>query len=178
MQSTVPEDSQWSSPRGEMERVRLSEWARGEGISRITAYRMLRRGLLPVPFERSPTGRWYVLLPRKQIGRLGIYVRTKPGEGRISEINAQTAILSEWAAHHHLNVFTVVQEVADPVTDPLPRLERLLADRALTHILVHTPTVIGPSYRLLVAALAAQGRMIIVARQEWRVGGGRDRNTV
>lgn len=151
-----------------MERVRLSEWARGEGISRITAYRMLRRGILPVPFERSPTGRWYVLVPRERIGRIVIYVRAKPGERRVIEINAQTAALSEWATHHHLNIYTVVQEVADPATDPLPRLERLLADRKLTHILIDTPDVIGPSFRLVVAALAAQGRTIIVARSEQR----------
>ena len=164
----VPEDHQLAPLRGETERVRLSEWARREGISRITAYRMLRRGILPVPFERSPTGRWYVLVPAKRIGRLGIYIRADPGMERIHRINAQTARLSAWAAHHHLNVFTVVQEVADPNTDPLPRLERMLADRNLTHILIDSPEVIGSSYRLLVAALAPQGRAIILARSKMR----------
>ena len=164
----VQEDYKSVSSRGEMKRVRLSAWARSEGISRITAYRMLRRGLLPVPFERSPTGRWYVLVPGKRIGRLGIYVRAEPGEDRVAEINAQTAALSEWAAHRHLNVYTVVQEVADLVTDPLPRLERMLADREMMHILIYSPDVVGPSYRLVVAALAAQARSLIVARPEKR----------
>ena len=62
-----------------LRRVRLSEWARQEGIARITAYRMLQRGILPVPSERSPTGRWYVLLPAKPTGRIALYTRATPG---------------------------------------------------------------------------------------------------
>ena len=152
-----------SSLRGEYQRVRLSEWARREGISRITAYRMLRKGVLPVPFERSPTGRWYVLLPAEKIGRLAVYARGTPGPMRITEINEQMAGLSEWVADRHLSVFTVVHEIGDPELEDLPRLEALLSDRQITHILIERAGVIGPGFRLLVAALAPQGRSIIIA---------------
>lgn len=149
--------------RRDLARVRLSEWARRQGISRITAYRMLRQGILPVPYERSPTGRWYVLVPEPRIGRLAIYTRGPPGVNRTAEINRQTAAVSEWAAERHLSVFTIIHEVADPITDELPRLELLLADRQFTHILIDSPEVIGPGYRLVIAALAPQGRSLIVA---------------
>ena len=155
-----------TSNQGEMERVRLSEWARQKGISRITAYRMLKRGLLPVPYEKSPTGRWYVLLPRTSTQRTAVYTRANPGPQQIAEINAQAASLSEWAADRYMSIYTVVREVADVATGPMPRLELLLADRHITHILIDNLSVLGPcQYRLLVAALAPQGRAIIVANR-------------
>ena len=152
-----------------MRRVRLAEWARQEGISRITAYRMLRRGILPVPFEQSPTGRWYVLLPAKRIGRIAMYTRGSSVShlGPSSEINEQVMSLSEWATHRRVNIYTVVREIGEPRSGTLPRLELLLADRQITHILIDTPDVLGIGlYRALVAALAPQGRSIIVARAE------------
>lgn len=151
------------SPRGEYRRLRLSEWARREGISRITAYRMLRNGVLPVPFERSPTGRWYVLLPAEKIGRLAVYARGAAGRTGSAEIDEQMSALSEWVAERNLSVFTVVHEVGDPAEQRLPRLEALLSDRLITHILIDSPGVVGPGFRFLVAALAPQGRSIIVA---------------
>ena len=151
--------------RGDLKRVRLSEWARQEGISRITAYRMLKKGILPVPHERSPTGRWYVLLPRaRAAGRMAAYLRSSPGERQITDLNDQLSSLADWIAHKHVKLFTVVREIADPADGPLPRLERLIADRHITHILIENPALLGTcTYGLLVAALAPQGRTIIAA---------------
>ena len=150
-----------ASPREGLQRVRLSEWARQQGISRLTAYRMLKRGILPVPSERSPTGRWYVLVPLRQIGRTAIYARAAPSPRQIDIINNQIAALSEWTAIRHRSVFTVVREIADPFISPMPRLERLLADRQITEIVVDNPAIIGINrFQLLVAALAPQGRIV------------------
>ena len=146
-------------------RLRLSEWARREGISRITAYRMLRRGILPVPAERSPTGRWYVQVPGSRFGRSVIYARACGGRSQADALNDQIALLSEWAANHNRTIFTVVKEIANPLTDPLPRLARLLADIELTEIIIHNPDVVGIGrYQLLVAALASQQRALTAVR--------------
>ena len=145
-----------------LRRVRLSEWARQEGIAGITAYRMLQRGILPVPSERSPTGRWYVLLPAKPTGRIALYTRATPGPHQAQDINNQIAVLSEWASSQRQPVFTVVKEFADPFLDAMPKLAKLLSDRQVGHIVVESLDVIGESrYSLLVAALAPQGRSII-----------------
>ena len=152
-------------PGDEMKRVRLSEWARMQGISRITAYRMLRRGILSVPSERSPTGRWYVLLPPARSGNTAIYARSAPGPHHVQVINDQIAVMSAWAAEHNRIVFTIVREVADPLVVPLPKLERLLADSKITEIIVESPRIIGSrQIALLLAALAPQGRSIISVR--------------
>lgn len=146
-----------------MERMRLSEWARNEGISRITAYRMLQRGILPVPCEKSQTGRWYVLVPTQRFGRSAFYVRATPSRYQVEIINNQVAELSEWATAANRTVFTIVHEIANPLTDDMPQLVRLLSDMQITEIVIHNPDVVGVGrLPLLTAALAPQGRTIRV----------------
>ena len=144
-----------------MQRLRLSEWARKQGISRITAYRMLQKGILPVVSERSPTGRWYVLVPELRLGRSAIYVRASQSRYQTEIINGQISALSDWAAESGKTIFTVVKEIANPLTAPLPNLQRLLADIQITEIVIHNPDVIGVGrLSLLSAALAPQGRTV------------------
>ena len=150
-----------------MRRLRLSEWAREQGIARLTAYRMLQRGILPVPAERSPTGRWYVLVPSPRTERIAFYTRATRNPDQALVLNDQIAALSEWAASRRQNVSLVVKEVATPFTDPLPKLAQLLSDPHVTEIVIESPAVVGDSqFPLLVAALAPQGRRITAAHQD------------
>ena len=146
-----------------LRRVRLSEWARDEGIARITAYRMLQRGILPVPCERSPTGRWYVLLPEKRAGRLALYTRATPGPNQAISIDNQIAALTSWAISQHQQVYILVREIGKPLGHQMPKLARLLADPEISDIAVTSAAVVGEGhYNLLVAALAPQGRKIML----------------
>lgn len=145
-------------------RIRLTEWARREGIARITAYRMLRRGILPVVSERSPTGRWYVYVPSNRVGRTVVYVRAAPGPAQVASLNRQVESLSKWAGNKNRSNFAVVREIANPYTDNLPKFEALVADPYVTEIVIDHPWVVGEfQFRLLVAALASQGRTLSVA---------------
>lgn len=153
-----------NSRHGSLDRIRLTEWARREGISRITAYRMLRRGILPVVSERSPTGRWFVYVPSNRDGRTVIYVRAAPGPDQVAILERQVRSLSNWARHRNRSNFTVVREFADPFTDNLPKFEALVADPQVTEIVIHHPWVVGEfQFRFLVAVLASQGRSLSVA---------------
>lgn len=119
-----------------------------------------------MPSERSPTGRWYVLVAPKRVGRTAIYARAEPGPTQVDELNEQIVALSEWAAQNRRRVFTVVREVASLHRSSMPRLEMLLADQQISDIIIADPDVIGRSQiQLLSAALASQGRSISVANQ-------------
>ena len=146
-----------------MTKIRLSAWAKSQGISRITAYRMLNRGVLNVPVERSPTGRWYVLIPRARSGRIAYYVRATPSLQSSLSINSQIEALAHWSETHRQRPFVVVREIAPPYIARLPKLANLLADDQISDILVQNVSVIGESaYTLMVAALSPQGRSIIL----------------
>ena len=164
-----------------MRRIRLAEWARSRGIARITAYRMLQRGILPVPTERSPTGRWFVLVPQEPTHpaeRTALYTRATRSLDQAIVINDQIARLSEWAAERHRQVHLVVREIATPYVDQLPKLAQLLVDQQITEIVIENPTVIGQSlYHVLVAALVPQGRTITVANTHTGVRPARRRET-
>ena len=152
-----------------LRRVRLAEWARAQGIARITAYRMLQRGILPVPTERSPTGRWYVLLPDARTDRMAFYTRATPSPDQAIVLNEQIATLSEWSAGRRQRAYIVIKEIATPFTDTMPKLAQLLADQRITEIAVASPSVVGePLFQLLVAVLAPQGRTITAAAEDGR----------
>ena len=152
-----------------MRRIRLSQWAQEEGISRITAYRMLQKGVLPVPTERSPTGRWYVLVLDGRAERMAFYTRATRSPDQALVINNQIAELSEWAASRRRSVHLVAREIATPLVDRMPKLAELLADENITEIVVENPSVLGEAqYQLLVAALAPQGRTITIANTDGR----------
>lgn len=145
----------------EMKRIRLSEWARSQGIARLTAYRMLQKGILPVPSEQSPTGRWYVLLPPERLGKTVVYARATPGRGAVEAINRQVQSITEWATLRGRPIFAVATELADPLVGPMPKLLRLLSSTENTEILIHNPDVLGIGrMELIVAALAPQGRTV------------------
>ena len=149
-----------------LQRVRLSAWARQEGIARITAYRMLKRGILPVPAEQSPTGRWFVLVPQQErhpAGRLAFYARVAPGTGAGALLNRQIEALAVWASSQRRTAFVVVREVANPFTDSMRKLQQLLVDTRIRDIVIESVDVLGQTrYELLVAALAGQDRGFIV----------------
>ena len=153
-----------------MQRIRLSEWARSEGIARITAYRMLQRGILPVPTERSPTGRWYVLIPEQQrSGRVVLYARASPGADAAHHLNEQLFALMEWTNANRQRIYATITEMADPHVSTLPKLARLVSDQRISEIVIESPTVVGESkFNLLTAALAPQGRSFLLVNRRDR----------
>ena len=151
-----------------MQRIRLAEWARREGVARITAYRMLRNGVLPVPSECSPTGRWYVYVPvASPSGTVVLYAYADLGDAQSHIINEQLRTLTDWASRNQMHDFTAVREVGRPHAAHRPKLASLLADASVRAIVITDPTVIGSSrHSVLVAALAAQQRSIVSVAQD------------
>ena len=150
---------------GRTKRIRLSEWAKGQGIAWVTAHRMIKNGILPVPCERSPTGRWYVwVTDPNHHNLLASYIQTLRGEGQHTSINAQTQRIAYWAREQRRHIAMTVREVVDPNTLQRPKLAQMLADARVSDIVVDNVDVIGRTmYPLLTAALHGQNRAIIIA---------------
>jgi putative resolvase len=144
--------------------VNLADWAESVGVNRHTAYRWFREGTLPVPAQR--------------VGRL-ILVRTTPaGEGaagvviyaRVSshdqraDLDRQVGRLTAWATEQDLRVGQVVVEVGSGLNGKRPKLRRMLSDPDAKVIVVeHRDRLARFGVEHLEAALAAQGRRIVVA---------------
>jgi putative resolvase len=118
--------------------MKLAAWARANGVHPQTAYRWFRRGTMPVPARRLPSGTILVDAPssdRPPGRRAVVYARVSAHDQR-ADLGRQVARLAAWAASQDLAVAEVVCEVGSGVTGRRPKLRRLLADPTVTVIVV------------------------------------------
>lgn len=118
-------------------------------------------------------------MPAERVGRL-ILVRTTPAGGgpvdgvviyaRVSshdqraDLDRQVARLAEWVTEQDLAVGQVVTEVGSGLNGKRPKLRRILSDPDVKVIVVeHRDRLARFGVEHLEAALAAQGRRIVVA---------------
>lgn len=144
--------------------MKLSAWAKQNGVHYQTAYRWFRRGTLPVPARKLESGTILVDDPRSDGNPAGValYARVS-GHDQRQDLDRQLARLAEHATAMGLSVTHTVSEVGSGLTGARPKLRRLLADPTVTIIVVaHKDRLMrfGASY--LESALAASGRRIEV----------------
>jgi putative resolvase len=145
--------------------MKLSAWAEREGIHYMTAWRWWKAGKLPVPAYQTPSGSIIVELPvpGSQPGRTVVYTRVSSHDQR-PDLDRQIARLTRWATQEGLQVAEVVAEVGSGLNGRRTKLRRLLADPAVTTIVVeHRDRLARFGVEQLDAALAAHGRRVLVA---------------
>jgi putative resolvase len=161
--------------------MRLSEWAKLEGVHYQTAWRWFRDGQLPVPAIRTPSGTILVEIPRgsqASTGRTVVYARVSSHDQR-SDLDRQVARLSEWVTEHKMAVDEVVAEVGSGMNGRRRKLARLLSDPLSRTIVVeHRDRLARFGVEHLEAALSAQGRRVVVVDDGEMDGGEMDDDLV
>jgi putative resolvase len=146
--------------------MKLAEWARANGVHPQTVYRWFRQGTMPVPARRLASGTILVQAPAgRPTGRAVLYARV-PAHDQRADLDRQVARLTAWATERGIAVAEVVTEVGSGLNGNRPRLKRLLADPTVATIVVaHRDRLARFDVEYLQAALAAQGRRILVAEE-------------
>ena len=146
--------------------MKLSEWAAQQGVHYQTAWRWWKRGPLPVPARQLPTGTILVDVPSPPTsagGQAVVYARVSSHDQR-ADLDRQVSRVMAWAGEQQLVVDQVVCEVGSGLNGRRPKLARLLADPTATTIVVeHRDRLARFGVEQLQAALAAQGRRVVVA---------------
>jgi len=146
--------------------VKLSEWAARQGVHYQTAWRWWKHGTLPVPARQLPTGTILVEVPRPPTstdGRTVVYARVSSHDQR-ADLDRQVSRVMAWTTAQRLPVEEVVTEVGSGLNGRRPKLQRLLGDPQATVLVVeHRDRLARFGVEQLQAALAAQGRRIVVA---------------
>jgi predicted site-specific integrase-resolvase len=90
--------------------MKLSVWAKAQGISYKSAWRMWKLKQLPIPAEQLPT-RTVIVHPAASVveGGAALYARVSSADQK-ADLDRQIARLSEFAAVHLLTVIDVVKE--------------------------------------------------------------------
>ncbi|QSR84709.1 IS607 family transposase [Methylacidimicrobium sp. B4] len=148
--------------------MKLSVWARQQGLCYKTAWRMWKDGKLPVPAEQLPTGTVIVHAEERQPSSVALYARVSSADQK-GDLDRQLARLTEFALARRLSIVEAVKEVGSGMDGQRKGLLRLLRDPKIGTILVeHRDRLMRLGFEQVEAALAAQGRSVLVVDSEER----------
>jgi predicted site-specific integrase-resolvase len=143
--------------------MKLSEWAKKEGISYRTAWRWVRSGSMPVPFEKTKTGTYLVAAPKQTTeNAVALYARVS-GSGQKNDLDRQLSRLVTHANAQGWMVSKSVSEIGSGLNGHRPKLMKLLADQTVKTIVVeHRDRLMRFGVEYVESSLKAQGRNLIV----------------
>jgi putative resolvase len=143
--------------------MKLSAWARQNGVEYKTAWKWFKAGILPAPARQLPTGTILVDPPRETgQAQAALYARVSSSDQR-ADLERQLDRLSRYAAEHGLVVRAMASEIGSAMNGHRPKLLKILADPAVTTVVVeHREHLVRFGFEYVEASLAAAGRSIVV----------------
>lgn len=152
--------------------MKLSAWAKKQGVTYHTAWRWFRDGRLPVRAVQMPSGAIIVHedVPAYTEDTVVIYARVSSSDQK-ADGERQVERLNLFAAARGYRVAQVVREIGSGLNGKRKLLLRLLADKEVRVVLVeHRDRLARFGFEFIEAALAAQGRRILVADETEETG--------
>ena len=118
--------------------MKLSDWAKAQGISYQTAWRWFKTGRLPVNATQMPSGTILVVpdAPTAKQRRAAVYARVSSPEKK-GDLERQAVRCIEFCQARGWTVERVVKEVASGMNDSRPKLARLLRDKPPRLVVEH-----------------------------------------
>ncbi len=143
--------------------MKLSKWAKKQGISYRTAWRWFKAGQLPVPAEQTKTGTILIKEEMLEPNAVAIYARVSSADQK-NDLNGQVSRLVTFANQKGYLVAHTVTEIGSGLNGHRPKLIKLLNNPKIRIILVeHRDRLMRFGAEYVESALAAQGRKLIVA---------------
>lgn len=107
--------------------MKLSEWAKLQGISYKTAWRWFKAGILPVSAKQLQNGT--ILLPdfRSNKDTITIYARVSSTDQK-TDLDGQVSRLLRFAEERNFTVSGSVMEIGSGLNKHRPKLLNLLSD--------------------------------------------------
>jgi len=145
--------------------MKLSVWAKQQGITYQAAWKWWKAGKLPVEAEQMPTGTIIIKEQKTAEGSVALYARVS-GHGQKKDLDGQLGRLSAFAVSKGLSVSKAVTEIGSGLNGHRPKLLKLLADPNVSIIIVeHRDRLMRLGSEYVESTLRAQGRQLIVAEQ-------------
>jgi len=147
--------------------MKLSDWARKQGISYKTAWRLYKSGQFPLTTEQLPTGTIIVhdSSPMKE-QRTVLYARVSSYDQK-EDLTRQLQRLRDYVAKHGLQVSKEVTEIGSGLNTRRAKLLKVLKDHSYTQLVVeHRDRLVRCGFEYVEAALQSTGRNILILNQE------------
>ncbi|MGE0207380.1 MAG: IS607 family transposase [Candidatus Babeliales bacterium] len=143
--------------------MKLSTWAKKNGISYRTAWRWFKNGKLPVIAEQTKTGTILIKENPTGLNAVAIYARVSSRDQK-KDLDQQISRLVQYANAKGLVVAQTITEIDSGLNGHRPKLMRLLKNSNIQIVLVeHRDRLMRFGAEYVESALAAQGRRLIVA---------------
>lgn len=146
--------------------MKLSVWAKANGLTYKTAWRMWRDGLLPVPAEQLATGTVLVHPPQApSVDGVALYARVSSADQK-DDLERQLGRLADHASRDKMMVVRAVTEIGSGLNGRRTKVMKLLADPTVKTIVVeHRDRLARFGSEYIEAAMSASGRKIVVVDQ-------------
>lgn len=145
--------------------IKLSAWAKQNGIDYKTAYRWFRAGSLPVSAWQNPQTGTIILndvLAGTCTGGVALYARVSSADQK-ADLDRQISRLAQHAAAERMRVIETVAETGSGLNGHRSKLIRLLKNKEVNTILVeHRDRLARFGTEYVEAALSASGRKVVV----------------
>jgi predicted site-specific integrase-resolvase len=142
--------------------MKLMQWARQEGLSRATAYRLFHSGKLPIPSKQLDTDTILVYPPEKGEAQYVVYARVSSADQK-KDLDQQIARVMAFAGKQKLPVVDTVTEIGSGLNGHRKRLQHILSATPHHVIVEHRDRLCRFGFDYLQAALRQSGRSIVVA---------------
>ncbi len=141
--------------------MKLSDWAKLQGISYKTAWRWFDQGKLPVPAEQTLTGTILVKTEENNLDCV-VYARVSSSDQK-TNLDRQIARVVEAVTQQGLTVSKTVSEIGSGLNGHRPKLIRLLKDSSIKVIAIeHKDRLMRFGYEYVESALQSQGRCCVL----------------
>ena len=142
--------------------MRLSAWAKTQGVTYRTAWEWFKNGTMPVPARQLSTGTILVDVPETPTGRTVVYARVSSHDQK-PNLDGQVARCVAFANGRGLAVSETITEVGSGMNGHRKKLLHLLGDSTVEHIVVeHRDRLIRFGAEYVEAALAGRGGKLLV----------------
>lgn len=147
--------------------MKLSDWAKTQGVTYRTAWNWYKEGRLPVPAKKLPSGTIIVEVD-EHAKVAAIYARVSSHDQK-PNLDGQIARCLQFANTKGITVSQTVFEVGSGLNGHRKKLMRLLANPAISILVVeHRDRLMRFGAEYVEAALAARGAKLMVVDESER----------
>ena len=145
--------------------MKLSTWAKQQGIAYKTAHKMFQQGQLPIRAEQFVTGTIIVHPEESRTQRVVLYGRVSSTDQK-ADLLRQMERLRAFASTKGWQIASEVTDIGSGLNGHRRGVLRLLADKTATHIVVeHRDRLARFGSEMVAASLEASGRQLVVMNQ-------------
>lgn len=142
--------------------MKLSAWAKKNGLTYKTPWRLFKEGALPLPAEQLATGTILVHERPTPTNSVALYARVSSGDLKV-DLDRQMRRLRDYAAANGLRVMLEVQGIGSGLNGHRKKLLKVLSNPSISTILVeHRDRLARSGSEYIEAALASSSREVEV----------------